>query len=242
MTKKSTQQRGVLVYLSGSQSNERIKIRPDGMIFGREQADLVISDQEVSSIHFQIQRIDDNYHVFDMNSSNGTFLNGQRIVKAQLRDGDELRAGSTLFRFSLVAEESVRNIPSLYQSSKTVANTASSIVETLIDRELNSPGLVLVIDVTYGNKAHETLTLPEKSVMIGRASSFGRFDRDPEMSRKHLLIKVNESGEIFVEDQGSTNGTFLNDRKISGLHRVNETDTVRIGLCRLKLQVARASL
>ena len=62
--------RGVLIYVSGDRKREMIKLRRDGTIFGREKADIIIDDTEVSSTHFQIQNIDESYHIFDMNSSN----------------------------------------------------------------------------------------------------------------------------------------------------------------------------
>ena len=97
----------------------------------------------------------------------------------------------------------------------------------------------LRIDVIYGNGQQEVIDLTQKLVFLGRASSFGLFDQDPEMSRKHLLVKLNETGEVFVEDQGSTNGSFINGRRINGMHQVSPTDEIRIGLCRLTIATVK---
>ncbi|RYZ79284.1 MAG: FHA domain-containing protein, partial [Proteobacteria bacterium] len=169
-----------------------------------------------------------------MNSSNGTFVNGQRIVKARLKEGDILEIGKTVFRFGLEDEKNVRHIPTLYASSKKSDKT-TSLVDTLIERELRQADKVyLEIIVTYGNNQRETIDLHQRIIYIGRASSFGAFDQDTEISRKHLMIKLNDTGEVFIEDQGSTNGVFLNGQKISGMHRVQATDEVRVGRCILK--------
>lgn len=229
--------RGVLIYQTGSKTNELIKLRSDGTIFGRFKADIVIDDREVSSTHFQIQVIDDEYHVFDMNSSNGTFLNSQRVIKAKLKEGDVLTVGNTSFRFSMIDEKKVRHIPTLFHSSATATNKSqNSIVDTLIDRELSDEMRpTIIIEVVYGDDEREIIELYDKVVFIGRASSFGKFDKDTEISRKHLLVKLNDSGEIFIEDQRSTNGSYLNGRKINGLHRVSRNDRIRVGLCRMRL-------
>jgi pSer/pThr/pTyr-binding forkhead associated (FHA) protein len=58
-----------------------------------------------------------------------------------------------------------------------------------------------------------------------------------EISRKHLLIKLNDHGEVFVEDQGSTNGTYLNGAKIKGMHPLNASDTIRLGSIEVKVSV-----
>lgn len=53
-------------------------------------------EKGVSRIHAAIERSDDVLTIVDMGSSNGTFLNGQRLLADQprvLRDGDEIRFG-----------------------------------------------------------------------------------------------------------------------------------------------------
>ncbi|MES2745907.1 MAG: FHA domain-containing protein [Bdellovibrionota bacterium] len=233
--KPDKDKRGVLVCISGKSQNELVKLRRDNTIFGREKADIIVSDLEVSATHCQIQCIEDTYHIFDMNSSNGTFVNGQRIVKARLKEGDVLEIGKTVFRFGLEDEKNVRHIPTLYSSTKKSDKT-TSLVDTLIERELKLANKVfLEIVVTYGNNHRETIELHQKVAYIGRASSFGSFDQDTEISRKHLMIKLNDTGEVFIEDQGSTNGAFLNGQKITGMHRVQPTDEVRVGRCVLKI-------
>lgn len=234
-TKKT---RGVLINL-GEDGRELIKLRMDGTIFGREKADIILSDSEVSSTHFQIQNIDGSYHLFDMNSSNGTFLNNQKIVKGTLKEGDVIRAGKTSFRFILKEEQTVRHIPTLFQSSQ-ISKSHNSIVDTMIEGELGGGETpTFVIKVTYPSQKSEIIEIFENETFIGRASSFGSFDQDPEISRRHLKIKLNDSGEIFIEDQGSTNGSYLNGEKIKGIHRVDTGDTVKVGGCLLRIKATK---
>lgn len=231
------EKRGVLVCISGKRKDEIVKLRRDNTIFGREKADIIVSDAEVSATHCQVQNIDDNYHIFDMNSSNGTYLNGERIVKAKLVEGDVIEIGKTSFRFALEDEKNVRHIPTLFTSSSAKSKDKThSLVDTLIEDELNSSKHVqLIIKVVYGNGHKEVIELQQKVAFIGRASSFGQFDQDTEISRKHLMIKLNDTGEIFVEDQGSTNGSFINGEKINGMHIVKASDEIKVGKCLLSI-------
>src|SRR3954452_25225495 len=51
---------------------------------------------------------------------------------------------------------------------------------------------------------------------------------DPEVSRRHAAIRVD--GEVVaIEDLGSTNGTFVNDERITGTRSLRDGDTVRFG-------------
>lgn len=236
--------RGVLYPIEGGKTSEAIKLRRDATIFGREKGDIVVSDHEVSSMHCQIQNIGGVYHIFDMNSTNGTFVNNERIVKAKLSHGDIITLGQTSFRFQLEDESSVRHIATIFksQSKKALSDSnKTSLVDTLIEGELRtSQAHVIVLQVGYHDGTSDEIELNQRTLFIGRASSFGKFEQDPEISRKHLMVKVNDTGEIFIEDQGSTNGSFLNGKRITGMHLVGPQDEVRVGTSTLKIRARPA--
>ncbi|HJL04437.1 MAG TPA: TonB family protein [Polyangiaceae bacterium LLY-WYZ-15_(1-7)] len=54
---------------------------------------LRLDDADVSRMHAVVEVTGDAVHVIDLGSASGTFVNGQRINKARLEDGDELRLG-----------------------------------------------------------------------------------------------------------------------------------------------------
>lgn len=230
--KPTGEKRGVLYFVAEKGDGEAIKLRRDATIFGREKGDIIVGDHEISSTHCQIQNISGVYHIFDMNSTNGTFVNNERIVKAKLNPGDVITVGQTSFRFMLEDESNVRHITTIFKSKdkRNLTDSKSSLVDTLIESELRSTqSHALLLKVKYHDGTEDEIELQQRSLFIGRASSFGKFESDPEISRKHLLIKVNDTGEVFIEDQGSTNGSYLNGKKITGMHLVRPQDEVRVG-------------
>ena len=74
-----------------------------GLSIGRStDADVRIEDRFASGVHARLYSRGASYYVEDMNSTNGTFLNGGRLDgEAELSDLDELRIGDTEFRFEL---------------------------------------------------------------------------------------------------------------------------------------------
>ena len=74
-----------------------------GLSIGRStDADIRIEDRFASSIHARLYSRGASYYVEDMNSTNGTYLNGGRLEgEAELTDLDEVRIGDTEFRFEL---------------------------------------------------------------------------------------------------------------------------------------------
>jgi pSer/pThr/pTyr-binding forkhead associated (FHA) protein len=215
-----------------------IKLRRDATIFGREKGDIVLDDAETSSTHCQVVHIRGEYFVFDMNSTNGTFVNNQKILKHQLQPGDVISIGSTKFRFAMEEAACVGHIATIFRrkDGTLVKDHKTSVVDSLIETELSTSvsNTQIFLEVVYHDGNSEDFTLNQRVIYLGRASSFGKFDKDPEISRKHLLIKLNDSGEIFIEDQGSTNGTTLNGQTIQGMHQVSPGDVVQIGLTKIR--------
>ena len=64
--------------------------------------DIVIDDDEMSSHHARIALVEGDFWMEDLHSTNGTFVNGQRIQAAtQLRDEDLLKMGHTFLKFKV---------------------------------------------------------------------------------------------------------------------------------------------
>lgn len=67
-------------------------------------SNLVIEDPAMSLLHARLQVSDDGSFVTDLGSTNGTWLNGRRIVNERLHDGDLLQMGDSRFRVLLKAQ------------------------------------------------------------------------------------------------------------------------------------------
>jgi hypothetical protein len=69
------------------------------LVIGRlPDCDVVITDETVSRRHAQLTFRDEGWILQDLNSTNGTRLNGQRVGRCRLRPGDRLGLGSQLLR------------------------------------------------------------------------------------------------------------------------------------------------
>ena len=92
----------VVVTGGGLPAKERFDLF-GGLTIGRSgEADVRIEDRFASSVHLRIYSRGASYFVEDLNSTNGTYLNGARLHgEAELSDLDEIKIGDTEFRFEL---------------------------------------------------------------------------------------------------------------------------------------------
>ncbi|MDQ3253910.1 MAG: GGDEF domain-containing protein, partial [Acidobacteriota bacterium] len=105
----SRERRPVLVLLRGDQPAAPISLEREEVLLGRAlEADVRINDVRASRLHARILAEKNpetgatEYHVRDLNSTNGTFVNGHPVIDAALRDGDKLQIGDHLLRFEML--------------------------------------------------------------------------------------------------------------------------------------------
>ena len=63
-------------------------------------------DKSMSGLHFAVEYGERGCRLLDLNSSNGTFLNGARVKEATLANGDQIRAGATIFVVRMLRDDS----------------------------------------------------------------------------------------------------------------------------------------
>lgn len=91
--------RVVVRVLTGTQAGTSFTIEPGISIIGRShEADIRIDSPDVSRRHLKIDRHEATLAVTDMNSTNGTRVNGEPITTAVVRNGDEILVGTQALR------------------------------------------------------------------------------------------------------------------------------------------------
>lgn len=98
---KGEKSAGKLVVLRGAQAGKEFILQPGINLFGREEGN-ILRDVRVSRRHAYIQVLQGEFTLFDSQSTNGTFVNGQRITKpVSLQHGDTIRMGDTIMILKL---------------------------------------------------------------------------------------------------------------------------------------------
>ena len=96
---------------------DRFSIGEGEIVIGRDEgaSDIFLNDSEVSSKHAKIIKTKISLRIVDLNSANGTLLNGSRVNESDLQSGDEFIIGSTTFtvhiRSDMIQSEKDRLLP-----------------------------------------------------------------------------------------------------------------------------------
>jgi serine protease Do len=197
-----------LVVQDGRLAGRRISVSAE-LIIGRQDADLVLDDPQVSRHHAVVRPIEGGLEIEDLRSANGTSVNGVAIDGShRLHDGDVVQVGGVRLTADVVA------------SHREVTVLAGD------------PSGAHVV-VTRGPLAGRCYVVGTELV-IGRQDADLLLD-DPQVSRRHAVVRAID-GELEVEDLGSANGTFVNGARVDEPQRLCHGDEIAIGPIMLEAQ------
>ena len=105
-----------LFVIRGTDQGSRFELTEATIRVGRDSSsDITLHDAEVSRHHAEIRKTENDYAISDLNSSNGTWVNGQRVRRHPLASGDQLQLGrhpDALHRAGRgIARRSIRHCP-----------------------------------------------------------------------------------------------------------------------------------
>jgi hypothetical protein len=99
-TQRRTHTRAILEVIYGDANPRFLELSNTKITVGRrEDCDLYIPDRYVSRRHLQVVSANGKWFVQDLNSTDGTRVNGQPIVAQVLKNRDQIALGNTLLRF-----------------------------------------------------------------------------------------------------------------------------------------------
>lgn len=171
MNKPERDLRPALVSLNGDLIAVPILLEREKVTLGRAlEADVRINDFRVSRQHAQIVTVEgedgsENYVLRDLQSRNGTLLNGQKTVQEVLQNGDKITIGEQIFRFDLMDEidrEYQLQIRRLLSHDDLTGLLSSRSFFSELRREAamaehnKKPFCVLMMDVDYFKTVNDT--------------------------------------------------------------------------------------
>jgi diguanylate cyclase (GGDEF)-like protein len=189
--------RYLLVRARGAQLGHVTRLGADPVRIGRSQeCEIWLNDDGVSRKHAVIRPEQDSYLVEDTQSANGTFVAGQRVESALLRDGDLIQFGpQAVFRFSVADESQELLLRQLYEASVTDALTGANNrehfdsqlrMEFSYARRHKTDLVLLLFDVDHFKRVNDTFGHPVgDEVLIEIARCVRRLVRNEDVFARY---------------------------------------------------------
>lgn len=132
-----------LQILTGPDKGQKIEIDPNSTtVIGRDgKCDVTLLDLSASRMHCQISGSEGKFRAVDLNSSNGTRVNGREIDQATLAPGDVIEVGTTKLRFTAAKQAERTGAAKGKRKDPFIGKTIAGykIIERLGENPLGTP-------------------------------------------------------------------------------------------------------
>ena len=124
-----------LAILQGPDKGRTVEVDQDTVLVGRDSPDLPLSDNTISRRHAEMQCENGTWRIKDLNSANGTYVNGVKMAGSQptqLKQGDQIRCGTTLLVFGGIRRAGVAGQPAGSLRIDADGNIVESAIMTTV--------------------------------------------------------------------------------------------------------------
>ncbi len=183
---------------------------------------LSFDDPYFSRRHFLVEVNPPRCRVLDLNSRNGTLLNGARVQTAEVADGDKISAGHTVFQVRLIAPDPAENVTlDLPMDSNRVDPTVDfqpcRVDQTIdcqpmpagipgyrVEGELGRGGMGVVY---YAKRERDGLAVALKTIQPAIGASQKQIDRFLRECR--ILAQLEHPNIVAFHESGESNGLIF---------------------------------
>ncbi|MDK1024386.1 MAG: FHA domain-containing protein [Gammaproteobacteria bacterium] len=179
--------------------SDPIVLSAPGKTIGKGSAnDIVLDEEGVNAFHADLKVDGETVTLTDVGTQTGTSLNGTKLTGPVM-----LRAGDLI---------SIQGVELEVVGAESAAPEGKTLVLSGTARfEMGLGSWAIVAD--SGPEKGQVIAIKEKT-SIGRALECDISILEPGLSRQHAELEILDA-ELIIRDLGSSNGTYLNGKKIS---------------------------
>jgi pSer/pThr/pTyr-binding forkhead associated (FHA) protein len=210
------------------------------LLIGRESGNIVIKNPAVSSKHARIEVGDNAFFVFDLNSTNGTYVNNLPVTKHELQDGDIITIGKHQIIFSNPDAMLGSDFFGDDSGGQTVVldkgglrkdeppPTPTKLGETVTARSPASrlPQVELIFTTESGKPSSYKLT--KDTTLIGSGATADVKVSGMFVGKISAVLNLSDAGLVLVPEGGLSKAK-INGKSVSGKTPLKNGDKITIG-------------
>ena len=208
-----------------------IPLDQDVMTIGRKaDNDIVIDNQAVSGYHARIKKEGQSLFIEDANSLNGTYINGQKISKGELHNGDVVLIG--VHTLDVILEKKRETDTKGFalrgrSMDETVVIAAEDQKKILASQDKEKPEILGGFIVIEGSTEKRDYLLKERVTTIGKEDGAGIHLKGFFAPKVAALVNRRKDGYFITPTGGKT--LKVNGQKVDHKYDLKDGDIVEAG-------------
>lgn len=216
---------------------KEFELTGQSMTMGREpDNDIIVENLLVSGYHARIDPAGREYVLTDLQSKNGTFVNGERVTSTKLKDGDQILIGKHTIVFTLseeeIQEDQKLTEPTMFIEVAQGASEAEAQEATPAGLDSTAVSAERRAVLSFLSGGGDEYEIKKKLVKLGKGEEAdvyigGLFTPKvaATISRRPTGYHLTPTGRAKVK---------VNAAQVGGSHRLREFDTIEIGSAKLQ--------
>ncbi len=223
-----------LVNAQSSAPPKEFELTKSEVVVGRDEGvDIVISTPAVSRRHARFMVDGGNYVIEDLGSSNGTFVNGDRLIgRRTLNHRDEIRLGQAITLVYTTPAEVNEPDATVVGAKKPTPVVVSHVAQTTIGDEpmISAAAGPRKLIVTVAGEPPKSYNLTRSALSIGRLEDNDIVISSPIVSGKHARLEAASGGGYMLAVlSDARNPVLCEGRAVEGSRMLRHGDVLRIG-------------
>ncbi len=213
--RKTTIRKNIPVLIRRDTGEEFLLDKPKIIIGRLKSCDIVISEPTVSKKHAEISVIKNKVILKDLNSTNGTYVNGEEITERELHNNDIIKFDVFEFQIKIPSEDKKTIVRKVEEKERKKTRILKPEKKDLA-----------VLKVLNGKLKNRKFYIRDVKTTIGREEGDIIIPEDV-VSHLHCEIEYRDN-KFFIKDLNSTNHTYVNDKIITEAE-IKNGDIIKLG-------------
>ncbi len=202
-----------LIIKEGSEVLKIVNLETDELTLGADPSnDVVLDHILVAPFHAKVKKSDEGFMFIDLDTDNGSYIQGIKIMKHLLTHNDEVEVAN----YVIVYDEGIG-----YEDE-----TETSIITAFEKEDITKLGRPYFLSRNPGSEG-KRYPIEKTSVTVGRSEGVDIVVVDTTVSRKHAQLEFKDNHYILT-DLDSSNGTYVNGEKVD-IKIISFGDLVQFG-------------
>lgn len=208
-----------------------------------DQNDIIIDDAAVSSVHAEVEFDGDGFYLTDIQSKNGTFIDGELIISRKLKNGNVITIGgySLLFKYDVT-----ERVP---EEAKDVISQATMMIDTSIHRSKLAKSLSEIKEekekaisrgmITFLDGGREPVAIEKPLITIGKEAGSDIVVKGLFIGKAAAEIHRRKN-RFYIKPSGGKSKIKVNYKTVKEETLLNDFDVIEVGSTKMQFYIGKS--